>query len=720
MKKQLKYYFPFVILLIPLIVYLPFLGEISFPKGSEYSDLAISHLPNAIYINRMIMQTHQIPLWNDTIMSGYPFIADPLSGLWYPPLWLANLIPSPVSFNILFLLHILLAGIGLFLFLSGEGLKTIPALIAAFTFECLPKVWSHYAAGHVTLVYAVCWTPWLLLFAQKRWQKHHQFFALTPELIILATIILCDVRWTVYAVAIWSIFSLKLVLTQDAEQEKKISFRNTLPKIAKLILHLLVEICLALSLTTIFTMPFREFVTLSTRSNLTQAQNLFLSLSPLKLLNLFIPNIGGYAEWILYIGGLGVMSLLLCLFHSSPRKNSKFWSIALAICLILSLGSYIPGLSMVYSLPIINLLRVPARINFLSGFSACCLIGYALNSLVSEKRFSSWLRLTLIAILFFIFIMGIGISLINKRFEISIFWAFFALILYMVLFMLFAKNKIGSAVFYPALIVLTAIDLLGVNFLSTDFKPLNELVKQEAETIQIIKADFEMFRIYSPSFSISQFTASVNGMSMVNGIDPLQLKTYSLFISKASGVPSNGYSVTVPSLATGDSINDNINYLPDARLLGFLNTKYLISDFPLKGSDFQLVDIVNNQWIYENQLEMPRAWVQDNENSSAYQYREVNILDYRPNSITISAQGPGILVLSEIDYPGWVAEVDGQTTPIQPFSGILRSINLETGKHTVVFEFHPKFLLMGAIISTTTACFLVIYALIKRKMLKSS
>lgn len=715
MKKLFVKYWPLLILIMPILFYLPFLGKISFPKGSPYSDLVISHLPNAIFANRAIFQAHQIPLWNDTIMSGYPFLANPLSGLWYPPLWLAVLLPFSVTFNILFLGHIILAGVGLFILLREYGLKTNAALVAALAFECLPKIWAHYAAGHVTLVYAVSWTPLLLYFAKKRWQKRTIFFNLTPELLVLAAIILCDVRWTAYSVAIWTVFSINLLFTRSGEIRRKWKFHDVLKAIAQLVIHMAVQVCLALTLTAIFILPFLEFVSLSTRAALSPAQNLLLSLSPLKLLNLIVPNIGGYAEWILYIGSLGVICLFILLFHTPARKKVKFWLILMVVCLLFSLGSYIPGLSAVYSLPVINLLRVPARINFLTGFLACCLIGFAIDHFEQEKKISPWSRLTLVAIILSVLLLAIGISVINKRIETSIFWAFLALSGCLILFELFAKNRIQIKVFCPLMVLLTIADLMGVNLLSMDFRTLAQIKSQEGEPIQQIVPDLRTNRIYSPSFTVSQLTASTGGFSMVNGIDPLSLRTYSSFIEIASGVPVTGYSVTLPPLATGDPQRDNIAYVPDATRLGLLNAKYLIADYPLKTSHLDLISNVDEHWIYLNQKSMPRAWVQQNDNFPIEKYRAVDALDYFPNEIKISATGPGVLVLSEIDYPGWVAKVDGKDVPVKAYYSLLRSIHLDPGKHEIVFLYHPRYLLPGILISSSTAIILILYAFLHQK-----
>ena len=68
---------PWVLLLLvlPVAFLIPYLGEFILPPNSMYSDLLISHLPNAEFIRQSLSQWGQIPLWSPTILSGYPFFA---------------------------------------------------------------------------------------------------------------------------------------------------------------------------------------------------------------------------------------------------------------------------------------------------------------------------------------------------------------------------------------------------------------------------------------------------------------------------------------------------------------------------------------------------------------------------------------------------------------------------------------------------------------------
>jgi FtsH-binding integral membrane protein len=70
--------------------------------------------------------------------------------------------------------------------------------------------------------------------------------------------------------------------------------------------------------------------------------------------------------------------------------------------------------------------------------------------------------------------------------------------------------------------------------------------------------------------------------------------------------------------------------------------------------------------------------------------------------IETQAETPTWLVLSEINYPGWVATVDGVATPIHTTDYILRGITVPAGSHQVELRYTAPQARTGAIISLFT------------------
>ncbi len=70
----------------------------------------------------------------------------------------------------------------------------------------------------------------------------------------------------------------------------------------------------------------------------------------------------------------------------------------------------------------------------------------------------------------------------------------------------------------------------------------------------------------------------------------------------------------------------------------------------------------------------------------------VSITAYQPNNLkyTVESAKGGVVVFSEIYYPGWTATIDGQPAEIGRVNYILRALKVAPGKHEVVLDFHPQ------------------------------
>jgi hypothetical protein len=60
---------------------------------------------------------------------------------------------------------------------------------------------------------------------------------------------------------------------------------------------------------------------------------------------------------------------------------------------------------------------------------------------------------------------------------------------------------------------------------------------------------------------------------------------------------------------------------------------------------------------------------------------------------------PGLLVLTDLHYPGWIAEEDGKRMPILRADGFFRAVALTPGQHRVTFRYRPVSVYAGAAVS---------------------
>jgi uncharacterized membrane protein YfhO len=58
-----------------------------------------------------------------------------------------------------------------------------------------------------------------------------------------------------------------------------------------------------------------------------------------------------------------------------------------------------------------------------------------------------------------------------------------------------------------------------------------------------------------------------------------------------------------------------------------------------------------------------------------------------------------LFVLTEANYPGWRAEIDGQPVEIRQTDGLFRGVVAPAGVHEVVFVFRPLSYQAGVVVS---------------------
>lgn len=687
-------------LLLPLLILIPALTSFPFPSAdAAFSDLALTHYPNAIYLRNFLLQNHVLPFWSPTILSGSPFAADPLSGLWYPLGWPAYFIPLPLGFNLSIFFHLLWGGLGMYFLLQAEGRMRSAALFGAMAFEAMPKLFAHYGAGHLTLLYAIPWTPWLLWASQKARTVEKKKFKYL-EAIILALIFLADVRWGVYAGLVWWLYSLVHSRLDNNVHEPQMYLSTLFRLIWQTILAALIIAPLEL--------PLLEFVRLSSRAYLTSTDVFSYSLPPARLLGLVFPDFHGFHEWMLYPGVVILALSMLAISWKTTRKRGMFWIGLLSCSLIFSLGSYIPLLPLAAKLPGLNLLRVPSRALFLTGLSLASLAAYALDHLLvditpAERRVAS---LFLVALAGFALTLSTGVWLFTGKLPANFGWGGGLALVSMVWITFYMAGRLSGKVLLVGLLGLCLLDWTVVNRSLFSPHSSSTILAEGQAAAQWLASQPGEFRIYSPSYSLPQQTAEIYGLQLADGVNPMQLRSYVEFMQRASGVPWTGYSVTLPPFARGNPRYDNAAYRPNPGLLGILNVSYVAVEYDLPIDGLKLRQQFGQTRLYENLKVLPRAWVQPIDAEVGQLYRPVENIMWQPDYIQLQVEGPGLLVLSEIDYPGWWVWVDDNKTKIIVVAGLLRGVVLETGTHNVIFAFRPTSVYLGLAIMAMACLFI--------------
>jgi hypothetical protein len=364
-----------------------------------------------------------------------------------------------------------------------------------------------------------------------------------------------------------------------------------------------------------------------------------------------------------------------------------------------ALGDSLPVNRFIAQLPGIVLLRVPSRGLYFFTVSWLVAALITLDELLNDNpQKAVYLRLAtiffaLMAILLQVVIVGVKPDKNSFILLHTACWLIVAAVI-----ITYSYRKVSGRLFLATLGLFAVADLAMVDIRLADYIPTREALSQGKPAADYLKSLGGDFRVFSPSYSIPQQTAAFKGIQLADGIDPLQIKTYSDFVRKAAGFSVDGYSVTLPPYESGDPSVDNAGIQPNAEAFGLLNVKYMVSAFPVNAAGWTLKEKTADAYVYENTVTHGWAWMEAADTGKLLM-GDLTLIKRNPFTIRLTADGPGRLVVSDIAYPGWQVHVDGQHADMAIAHGILRAVDLSGGKHSVEFTFAPKSIYAGLAIS---------------------
>ena len=296
--------------------------------------------------------------------------------------------------------------------------------------------------------------------------------------------------------------------------------------------------------------------------------------------------------------------------------------------------------------------------------------------------------------------------------------SFWIIVVGMVLLMAYKYRKLKAEYTIGAILVLCLIDLWQVNkrYLNDEMfvpKSEREAPQQMSQTDELIlrdkTLDYRVLNLASNTFNENETSYYHKS---IGGYHAAKLRRYQEMIEQyispemqrlMNAVAEAGGDMTQ---VKGDSICPVIN---------MLNTRYFV--FPLQGG--QTVPIQNpyalgNAWFVDKisyaknaneeilevgQIDLRHEAVADEKFQAQLgdavtqdTTSTVDIKSYEPNQLTyeVNSGKGGVVVFSEVYYPGWTATIDGEPAELGRVNYILRALNVKPGKHEVVLSFFPK------------------------------
>ncbi len=318
------------------------------------------------------------------------------------------------------------------------------------------------------------------------------------------------------------------------------------------------------------------------------------------------------------------------------------------------------------------------------------------------------------------FVNGLKANLVDVRKYIlssDALRSFFIVLIGMVWLLLYRYRKLNAQLMVGLVALLCLVDMWQVDkrYLNDDMfveKSVRDTPQQMTATDEHILNDKTLdYRV----LNLAGNTFSENNTSYyhksIGGYHPAKLRRYQELVDAYIG---REMQKLMPAVTAAGGDMTKVNGDSIFPVINMLNAKYFI--FGLQNN--QTVPI-QNPYAYGNAWFVDKLSYVDNANQELDGLATINprheavadkkfkeqlgqavrqgtvsmatLKSYQPNNLVyeVNSDTGGVLVFSEIYYPGWTATVDGQPAELGRVNYVLRAMNIKPGKHQVVLDFHP-------------------------------
>lgn len=316
--------------------------------------------------------------------------------------------------------------------------------------------------------------------------------------------------------------------------------------------------------------------------------------------------------------------------------------------------------------------------------------------------------------------------------------SFLVIVIGSLLLALYYMKKIKPTVLVAAVFILCLIDLWQVDkrylndSMFSEPRPASTTI-QKTETDELILQDTTYYRV----LNLAGNTFNENNTSYyhksIGGYNAAKLRRYQEMIEEHIVGEMNAFAKTV--IATRGDLTQvrGDSLFP---VLNMLNMKYAV----MSAGDNKTLPVFNphadgNGWFVCNLQYVesaddeilglhkicPKSTALVNKaykdalksEAGAQPYDStsyVRLTAYDANALTyeISSHQGGVVVFSDIFYPGWQAQIDGEETDIACADYILRALYVPAGRHVVNFKFDPQSLHVTEAVADTSLILLML------------
>ncbi len=678
----------------------------------------------------------QAPFWNPYVFSGYPSFADPQAMTFSPSVVLPMLLSqSVVWFDFVILLHVLFGGIGVLRLGRSYAWTNRASVVAALVFMFGGVASSRLQ--HTPMIVTWAFVPWMFVAIRALFEKPSLRAAAGLGTVLgFASLQLTQMTYlTLLALCAYGIFRLCDVARA----------RNTRSAFKSAGL-LAVAAVLALAIAGPQIVATLSLLPHTNRAEISFEVATINSLSPVAYATLVSPNALGnlsrayigpndITETYFYVGAFPFALLLGALFGRKQcldRGERLFWTLLIALSIVYTLGRTTPVYFWLYEyLPGVHYFRRPSDAAFLFVFCATVLIGASIDTAPEgDSATSRAARMRMFGVLVcLLFLASLSIcAWFGTKASLM------SLAMLVVAFFCYARVQAGTHAhaWFAGLALSIFVDVgsynLGNRLNAHDIGAYSANISLEQNKLM----NFLAQRLRRDGYFRVELRTGVGGANAaesmripsIAGLDPLVLQEYVWFI----GIDANPL---VPRRATGafDSYHGKLNDLLGVRYLA-ANGDFRGEIKDRLGASYHVVADMDGYVIWENEHALPRllrpqqalpapapsAFTPNMLNAidlERFAYIEApsevltkcntgrangaEIASYSNNEVAIDVQSDrsAWIVLNDVYFEWWRAEISGEPMPIYRANGIFRAVCVPPGRNVVRFLFEPYRYLYG-------------------------
>jgi len=558
-----------------------------FIPGAAFTDAATSHWPAALLLRESVL-SGEFPVWRDTFMAGAPFAANPLNKTAYPLQWLAVLLPPTLHLNGMIILHLAIAGFGMYRWVRSFGCHEGAAAFAALCYGVSPRLISATGAGHLDVIYAMAWLPWVILtatgFAHGGTLRQGVIASLAVSMLILS-----DLRIALFGLVV----AAGVVSGHWWRVRQRVRWQVSL-------LSMLLTALLTISVT----VPLALWWPYLSRAGLNPAEAGIFSLEPVQFVGLIFPQTGGSHETIVFFG-LGVLLLALVAVAAQPKRVAG-WVFLLIVSGWWALGSNGAVWSMAAQVvPALSFFRVPARAWVIAALIVPMLAGLGLHWLITfageQNRAQRRVRLMAAAALL-VCLICLAAALTGPAALRTAALPLAAAAILCILLLIRMGGRIAVNPLIALATILAAAELLTFARGWLEWRGEDRWLLPYQRLAELLLED-NTDRVYSPAYSLPQEAAAAFDINLFGGVDPFQLRGVSAAILRGGGITFEGYSIAMPPLvdvSADDLSAANREAVPDTRVLADWGVSHVAAPFPIAADSLILFSQVDGQFLYRN------------------------------------------------------------------------------------------------------------------------